>query len=101
MKVYNQFVFYLLFTCGNIAYISSDSNDCDEHLNNVTFLLLLVGYLFSAFLIVGFGLAILSMGLYLPVILFLFVFKYIGNQIKKFQTNKKFGLFMTYFYVDT
>ncbi|CAD8147174.1 unnamed protein product [Paramecium pentaurelia] len=90
MKVYNQFIFYLIFTGGNIAYFQSDSNDCDDSLNNVTFVLLLIGYLFSAFLIIGFGLAIISMALYMPIILFLFIFKTIGKIYKRIQTKSKF-----------
>ncbi|CAD8141181.1 unnamed protein product [Paramecium octaurelia] len=90
MKVYNQFIFYLIFTGGNIAYFQSDSNDCDDSLNNVTFVLLLIGYLFSAFLIIGFGLAIISMALYMPIILFLFIFKTLGKIFKRLQTKNKF-----------
>ncbi|CAD8058416.1 unnamed protein product [Paramecium sonneborni] len=90
MKVYNQFIFYLIFTGGNIAYFQSDSNDCDDSLNNVTFVLLLIGYLFSAFLIIGFGLAIISMALYMPIILFLFLFKSIGKIVKRLQTKNKY-----------
>lgn len=56
-------------------------------LNNVTFVLLLIGYLFSAFLIIGFGLAIISMALYMPIILFLFIFKTIGKIYKRIQTK--------------
>ncbi|CAD8150398.1 unnamed protein product [Paramecium pentaurelia] len=89
MKVYNQFVYYLIFTGGNVAYFQSDSNDCDDNLNNITFVLLLIGYLFSAFLIIGFGLAIISMTLYMPIILFLFIFKSTCKIIKKIQTNNK------------
>lgn len=48
-------------------------------------MLLLIGYLFSAFLIVGFGLAIISMGLYLPVILFLFLFKCLGKAYRSYN----------------
>ncbi|CAK67383.1 unnamed protein product (macronuclear) [Paramecium tetraurelia] len=90
MKVYNQFIFYLIFTGGNIAYFQSDSNDCDDSLNNVTFVLLLIGYLFSAFLIIGFGLAIISMALYMPIILFLFIFKSVCKIIMRLQTKSKF-----------
>ncbi|CAD8057441.1 unnamed protein product [Paramecium sonneborni] len=89
MKLYNQFIFYLIFTGGNVAYFQSDSNDCDDNLNNVTFVLLLIGYLFSAFLIIGFGLAVISMALYMPIILFLFLFKSTCKIINKIQTKNK------------
>ncbi|CAD8131939.1 unnamed protein product [Paramecium octaurelia] len=89
MKVYNQFVYYMIFTGGNVAYFQSDSNDCDDNLNNVTFLLLLIGYLFSAFLIIGFGLAVISMAFYMPIILFLFIYKSTRNIVQKIQTKNK------------
>ncbi|CAD8055537.1 unnamed protein product [Paramecium sonneborni] len=37
MKLYNQFSIYLIFTGGNVAYFQSDSNVCDDNLNNVTY----------------------------------------------------------------
>ena len=87
MRFYNTSVFYLVFLGGNAAYMVSENTDCDKSkkiilcldLQNVTFILLLFGYMFSAFLIVGFGLAVLSMGLYLPVIFFFFFIRYLGE----------------------
>lgn len=77
---------------GNILYLTSDSGQCDKNLEDVAFFMLLVGYIFSAFLLVSLGLTLLSMLLYMPIIFILWMIKVIVNLISKIKTKVKKNL---------